>query len=183
MKLLRIIFFLLLLCKNLPSVAQDTLFWKAADTLTWNDFKGMPNRSARYLAISATGITYTYRYTDAGLNFQVRAFFVRSKSWRNYGTDLKVLKHEQGHFDITEIYARKLASQMQQLKPTKSNFRKSVEALGESIINEKNKTQKQYDLETGSGTKRKMQRKWETAIQQQLEGEPGCCKNEFYPGL
>jgi hypothetical protein len=179
----KILFMFLLCCTCLSLKAQDTLFWKATDTLTWNDFKGTPDRSARYLAISATGITYTYKFSGKGLNFQVRAFFVRSKSWRNYGTDLKVLRHEQGHFDITEIYARKLASQLKQLKPSKTTFRQSIEALGEKIIKEKNDTQKQYDLETSSGTKRKLQRKWELSIKQQLEGEPGCCKNHFYPDL
>ena len=133
----KILFMFLLCCTCLSLKAQDTLFWKATDTLTWNDFKGTPDRSARYLAISATGITYTYKFSGEDLNFQVRAFFVRSKSWRNYGTDLKVLRHEQGHFDITEIYARKLASQLKQLKPSKTTFRQSIEALGEKIIKEK----------------------------------------------
>ena len=179
----KILFLFLLCCTCLSLMAQDTLFWKATDTLNWNDFNGIPDRSASYLAISATGISYSYKFSDDGLSFQVRAFFVRSKSWRNYGTDLKVLKHEQGHFDITEIYARKLASQLKQLKPSKTTFRQSIEALAEKIIKEKNDTQKQYDLETSSGTKRKTQHRWELAIKEQLEGEPGCCKNNFYPDL
>ena len=157
------------LCHKLK--AQDTLYWRATDTLAWSDFQGNPDRSARYLAISSTGISYTYRYSDSGIIYTVSACFVRSRSWRNYGTDLHVLKHEQGHFDITEIYARKLASQLKLIKPDKKTFRKTIETLGEKNISEKNNFQKKYDQETASGTKKRMQRKWEFIIRKQLDEE------------
>ena len=162
---------ILLLCASFlcaHAKAQDTLHWSSKDTLTWDDFKGKPNLSSSHLAISSTGISYSLHYADSSCIFKVAAFFNKSNSWRKPSADLKVLKHEQGHFNITEIFARKLEAALQQLKPDRDTIKKTIDQLAANIINDKNEYQKKYDLETGFGTNNLMQQKWEQVIQAQL---------------
>ena len=151
------------------AMAQDTLHWTATDTLSWNDFKGKPNISSSHLAISSTGISYSLHSTENDYDYTVAAFFNRSLSWRKPTADLKILKHEQGHFDITEIFARKVDSALHQLHPDRATIKTTIDQLVKKYVDEKNEYQRKYDLETSFGTNVTTQLEWEVFIRKQLE--------------
>ncbi len=79
-----------------------------------------------------------------------------------------ILKHEQGHFDITEIFARKLHASIGNLKPSKKTIEKNVSQLAEKIIQQKNDFQKKYDAETNFGMNKEAQKIWEKIIEKEL---------------
>ena len=91
---------------------NDTIVWKADSLLDKDDFKSKAKGSA--LGFTASGIIL-YPSENAGvLVFYVEAIFVKSKSYITKFSDY-VLKHEQLHFDICELYARKLRQKINEV--------------------------------------------------------------------
>ena len=140
--------------------SQDTLTWKPGLRLSWTDFRGEPNPRSGFLALSSTGISYSIIYNNNTMRIETKAFFVKSKSWKKPKADPGLLHHEQAHFDITEIYRRKLVKIISVLPPGTKDFEKDIEAKAQKIIDEKNAFQKLYDKETRYGTDKKKQEEW-----------------------
>ena len=115
-------FFLVLVFCVTSSVNDEvTIQWNASKKLSWSDFKGPVQIDADAVAVTASGITFSYavRQTDGrftSFDGQVDAFFYPEKSWyiKEKGND-HILAHEQLHFDITELHARLFRYQMAQL--------------------------------------------------------------------
>ena len=165
----RALLFTVMICAGNQAYAQDTLHWRKDYKLTWADFKGKPDSTSRNLAISSTGIAYSFRYSNTAFSYSAIAFLDRNKSWKKQLAGIHILKHEQGHFDITEIFARKLYTAIGNLQPSKKTIEKNVSRLAETIIRQKNDFQKKYDTETNFGMNKEAQAKWETMIEKELE--------------
>lgn len=71
-----------------------------------------------------------------------------------------ILAHEQGHFDITEIFARRLNEALQNYQFNKKTFKKDIGQIYQSIVSEKEEYQKIYDSETDHSRNRKVQYDW-----------------------
>lgn len=143
--------------------------------LTWNDFKGEPPLSDRVAATTASGISYqfsTLSNTSKHLkvNFEIGTHFYPNESW--YKPDLCndiILSHEQLHFDITELFARKLRKEL-----SKATFdRNTIKAKVKKIYNRNNKElsafQNRYDTDTNFSRNRKNQQIWNAKIKAALE--------------
>lgn len=104
---------------------KDWLPWKSPDQLGVSDFRkkhpGRPvkfktgKRSYRLLeGFIQTGISFSYSGVNGRLSdAEVFAYMVPSDSWLADKTNLETLEHEQAHFNITEIYARRLRRKLQ----------------------------------------------------------------------
>lgn len=94
---------------QLPSLGDFT--WAQHPTLTWNDFQGPPLKFAPGLrALTDIGLTPSLECRQGVWDVRVEANFHPAGSWvepRHKGS-VELLQHEQGHFDITELYARKM---------------------------------------------------------------------------
>lgn len=140
------VFFLLLILNTAYSqrkTESDSIRWSKEVKLEWKDFKGaVPfgdlgiKKAASSLETLASGIDF---YEDSIPVFKVEAIFIKSKSWTILKND-DLLKHEQGHFDITEIYVRKLRRKYLELNKQKVS---SVEKYSQEF----EKTQNELDLE------------------------------------
>jgi len=87
---------------------EDYILWTANRKLKFEDFKGKPKEFSFFeKALSACAITNS-RYIEIGKPpiFDIKAVFLINKSWI-VQKDSVTLKHEQVHFDIAELYARK----------------------------------------------------------------------------
>lgn len=168
MKWLKILF--ILGCSGMAQTAcsQDTLFWSPGYKLAWMDFKGKPGPASRHLATTFSGIAYTYRLSNKAITYKVVAFFDRNKSWKKPAVTDEILRHEQGHFDITQIFARKLEKEFANLAAPHKITGKQLEVIAEKIIKDKNACQQLYDTETGFGRKLMEQQRWEKLIASQL---------------
>lgn len=79
-----------------------------------------------------------------------------------------MLRHEQGHFDITEIHARMLRKALSQLEdPCKD--KKKIESLIDEQNNALQAEQKEYDDKTNHGLNADEQEEWEKKIKQRLK--------------
>ena len=84
-----------------------------------------------------------------------------------------ILAHEQGHFDITEIYARKLHKELLDYKFNRKTFRQDVNAIYDRVVKEKENFQFAYDGLTDHSRNKTVQEEWLQKIEQLLaETEP-----------
>lgn len=149
--------------------SQDTIYWKSCYKLKWEDFLGKPDTISSFEAITSSGIDYKYFYSDTSFSFTVKSFFDKKNSWKASSANLSTLKHEQLHFDITEIFARKLKNHLSKLKPIRTTVKKEVSDLVRKILEEKEDMQNQYDKETDFGRNSVSQKKWQTKITSLLQ--------------
>src|SRR5580700_10370924 len=84
---------------------QDTIYWKQDCKLSWKDFKGPPDSSSDGDAGTMSGIQYrSLKYDEDTIKIYAFCFFLRLESWAmSNDTTIDGLKHEQNHFNISEI--------------------------------------------------------------------------------
>lgn len=103
---------------KLTPAALGVICWQEGVKLRWKDFEAGSAAAVASLldvrvgACSATEVA-VLPYTDARGkgNFLVESFFVKNRSWVRDSASVfnrVVLAHEQVHFDINELFARKV---------------------------------------------------------------------------
>jgi len=102
--------------------AQDTLHWNPQHVITWADFKGTDTHTELRndeMACTTSGIAIDIRSSD-GRNLYVTIYtlFYPGKSYTKTDSSTYLLLHERGHFDLAELYARKMRKEMMELTPT-----------------------------------------------------------------
>lgn len=88
---------------------NDTLNWSSSRKLTWEDFKASPDTTdftVRALTFVGIGV-YNGKWVDGVPHINVFCRFYKNKSWVKDKTSSSLV-HEQLHFDIWELYARKI---------------------------------------------------------------------------
>jgi hypothetical protein len=161
---------LLLLPLLLPARPQkeEEIPWSAARRLEWSDFKGEPDGNDTNAALTSSKIVFGYNYNSRdGFSWHIACLFNKNRSWVKIKNDF-ILAHEQGHFDITEIYARRLQKQLKQYSFNKDKAQKEVPAIYQSIMKEQSETQNRYDNETDHSRKKEIQLAWLERIKKEL---------------
>lgn len=145
----------------------NDLVWDATTMLTWDDFQGKPDVTAKGDAASKVSIRATPYKKQTKLYYDVNTIFHRNQSWcKTPSVDL--LRHEQIHFDIAELYARKARMAISSLKRKGVRDVKVYNAAISEIFEESNLFDAQYDHETVHGASRKKQTEWEYSVRIEL---------------
>jgi hypothetical protein len=147
--------------------SDSIITWEKSKKLSWSDFRAKPD-SVGPLAKSSCGFGYkgiTGAYDKYMI--QVIATFNRDSSWTRY-TDLPgVLVHEQGHFDMAEIYARKFRKVLQAQVYDMQNVWQKVDSLFFAYHDSLRMRNYLYDKETGHAVKNQI--KWTQNIHLELK--------------
>ncbi len=159
--------FLCLIPLLLIGQEEESIEWTSNTKLTWRDFKGKPTNT-RAAAITASGISYRFSTLSNGkeikLDFKVSTYFYPKQSWYQPSLcDEVILGHEQLHFDISELFARKMRKQLQNTRFTK-NVKAEVKAIYRKINKELNDFQNRYDDETNFSRNLEQQLEWNEEI-------------------
>jgi hypothetical protein len=95
--------------KYSSKICEDNILWSSKRKLIWNDFRGIPDTSRTNVgALTTSKIEITENYIIDGIpKYLLRCYFIRSKSWTTV-SDESTLLHEQLHFDIDELFTRKI---------------------------------------------------------------------------
>lgn len=157
---------LVILCSF--AVVPDRIAWQPNESLSWADFKGSPNARGNFVASTGSGMSQSYVIASNGVldkkRTHVIAHFYPEYSWYvAKDTTAGLLKHEQTHFDITEIHARILNRRIQSYSFT-SNAKAEVKALYEQVEKERRAMQKAFDKETNHSINIEEEKKWEARI-------------------
>lgn len=149
---------------------KETIVWQEGKLLTWDDFKGKPAK--RFSAASTHYDTFK-NLTDKGTNAKVEilAVFYIHKSWKKSSwINDQVLEHEQKHFDIVELFARKLRKQV--MERTYSSY-PQLKLISDSLYDKMDKDmdiyQDTYDDETDASMNGDKQREWNKKITQEIQ--------------
>ncbi len=168
--------FFLVLSGNLL-FAQDNsekISWSSIRTLNWEDFRAAPDESSSFSANTNSGISYTWNYSTASgkpvLENEVSSNFYPNRSWvkeeiedRDY-----LLAHEQLHFDISELHARKLRKALSEYQPG-SNIRGDLKKIYNRIEAERTAMQKKFDAETQHSENKPAEYRWRKFVAMELE--------------
>ena len=151
-----------------PAQDNSLIDWKAGEKLSWSDFKKAPDPSSPNAALTSTIINYDFGYNSVdGLKFHIHCQFNKNNSWGRTKTDY-ILSHEQGHFDIAEIFARKLNKAFKEYTPT-SNIKKDINKIYVDIVHQYEARQKNYDKETNFSINKPQQEEWLKKISDELK--------------
>lgn len=153
-------------------VGQEEVPWDTNMRLHWKDFKGEVPLGASAAATTASGISYQFSTHYEGnrmmVDYEVNAFFYPEKSWYKpkICNDVTLI-HEQLHFDISELFARKMSREM-----SKNHFTKDIKAEVRKIyrrtLRELNDFQNKYDNETDYSRNIEQQNVWIDKIRRAL---------------
>ena len=169
-----IVLFLFLLLPHLHSHSQynvdaalDELSWNEYYRLQWDDFQGEPDKNSLGDAATAVRIKAKPFIVKKKIHYDVVAIFTRNKSWYR-DTSPELLAHEQLHFDIAELYARKIRRQIAEMKRQGVNDIKTFNTAIHELLLESNQVDAQYDAETLHGAMTRKQAAWSDKIKGEL---------------
>lgn len=147
--------------------------WNEDRQLTWNDFKGVPDMGDSYVASTNSGISFSFSYKvkdgTMTMDYEVLCNFYPEQSW--YKSDLVtpyILKHEQTHFDISELYARKLRKAMEETSFS-NNPKEEVNTLYQNIEAARRKLQTKFDFETDHSKNEPVEIQWRRFVAKELK--------------
>ena len=147
----------------------DTIIWSSDYKLSATDFQNRKKSNGRLAAATSCQILTTYYYSQDSITLCVYAIFLKKRSYliAPYFSD-RLLKHEQVHFDITELYSRKLREKVSRMSFNDSFNRFKFNKIRNRYVNSCSRFQKKYDRRTEHGLLIKRQRKLEQSIERKL---------------
>jgi hypothetical protein len=148
---------------------NDSIPWTESRKLTWADFKSTPDNNSSNAALTSSKTTFQFSYdSEKGFSFTISCVFDKTSSWGKVKTDY-ILSHEQGHFDIAEINARRLNKALKAYVFNSKTANKDVPAIYQKIMEEQSAMQQQYDDETNYSRDKEQQGIWLEKIKNDLD--------------
>ena len=129
---------------------------------------GTPDNNDGNAALTCSNINFRFGYGSSGFNYSISCRFDKRKSWGRIKNDY-VLAHEQGHFDLAELYARKLNKALREYKYNERTVSKDVNRIYDNLMQEHHKIQNDYDFETDHSLKKAEQKEWFAKIAGELK--------------
>jgi hypothetical protein len=152
-----------------PQQKNSLIEWKPDYRLTWDDFKQRPDANSSNAALTSSSIKFNFRYAGNKLEFHIQCSFDENSSWGRVKTAY-ILSHEQGHFDITEMYARKLNKVLKEYTVgNPNNISKDLNKIYDQTMKQLNAVQDLYDKETNFSINKMEQAEWLAKIQSEMK--------------
>ena len=185
--ILKNIFFLIgfISLMSFSFVKDDFILWQENKKLKIQDFKAdnkdtvKVNQQQFLGAISAIRIEYSsfQRNKNSVPDFSIKTYFDPNESWMLLKNDY-VLQHEQIHFDLTELYARKMRKSIESLRQKNvtniSIYRKKIQrwnAMKEKASNQFDADNQDYYIKIGQkilSQKNPKQEAWKKKVDREL---------------
>lgn len=160
---------------NRPDKSNNTFIeWREDSKLLQSDFKAKIHESpGSTVATTASAFGFSITDYNGDISGSIYVRFYPSQSWWNpeYSNDENVenvLKHEQLHFDICELYGRKLFKGILGLRGNGRLNERNINKLLSKLEKEYSNYQDKYDLETEHSINRPEQVKWNSRIKKEL---------------
>nr|WP_321222968.1 DUF922 domain-containing protein [uncultured Psychroserpens sp.] len=169
-RLLIVFFFFLKLAPN----DEVTITWSDSKKLTWADFKGAVQHNTDAVAVTASGITFSFSVSQSNgeyvdFNATAHAHFYPEKSWylKDKGNS-HILAHEQLHFDITELHVRQLRYYISRLTVSQ-NIKQELRDLHEQANKNLAIMQSAYDTQSNNSINAEQQIIWSKFVKTELD--------------
>lgn len=160
-----------------PAVAQQVplppgaIRWSASRPLTVADFKGRPKPSQGHAALTSANINTGATCRNNVFAGTAQASFDPASSWvREPGSMTPaLLRHEQLHFDIAEVYARRLRQQLAAMHVPCTQLGTTFDRISQAAYTAWQQAEDTYDRDTNHGLLRERQAQWEAQVHRQLQ--------------
>ena len=151
----------------------EPIVWSATRRLTIADFQGKATPKEKLAALTAADIKAGAACRDYVFTGKVEATFDPGASWFRdpQNSTEALLRHEQLHFDITELYARKLRQKLTvfKMKVDCNKLQPAFDNLTRGVYAEWGREESRYDQETNHGLNTAKQGYWERQVQIKLD--------------
>lgn len=147
---------------------DELIKWRADRKLSWKDYYGKPDPGSDAAAITYTSLGFNYSIEGTSFHYRITCSFSKSKSWVRIKND-HLLSHEQAHFDIAEIFARRLNKAMHNYRFDTDTYEEDLDMIFDSILKESKEMQERYDYETDFSRDREQQKNWIVKIEKALK--------------
>jgi hypothetical protein len=177
MRLILLLACLFTSCTLIAQIETPRIAW-SKKSLRWKDFKRKPDSTAMkspWGAVTNSWVEQKYWVTPQHeVHFSIIAWFNPDFSWvkddcKNGNAGNYALMHEQHHFDMTELYARKIRKVLSSLELTDSTYRKEIAQLFKNFYTQFRLQQERYDKETEHGRNMTMQYNWVASIDDEMK--------------
>lgn len=165
---MKILLISLLLASFVSDDQGNLIPWKADRKLTWADFKAKPLLGTDNAALTSSNINFSFGYGTKGFTYSISCNFDKSRSWARVKTDY-ILAHEQAHFDIAEIFARKLNRDLSKYKYNEKTASNDINKIYETLMTDHHQMQLLYDRETNHSISEDKQKEWLKKVNEQLK--------------
>ena len=142
--------------------------WSPARKLVWTDFRALPVRNLGVAALSSTSIQVQFEFRDHSMVYHIRCRFDKNSSWGRIRTAY-ILSNEQLHFDIAELFSRKLNRALKAFGAAGKDQENEVHRLYGSMMLAYRKTQEEYDRQTDFSINKPMQEVWSEKVRSELK--------------
>ncbi len=168
-----LILFVLVIVIDSFSQNNNQISWSENCRLEWSDFKGKKLEGFKtQFGVNPTALSALYiewfSASGTSKDYTLCAYFDMNRSWSGDTTDL-LLEHEQIHFDIYELYARKMRKVVDSLR--NNNVHDSL-IYNHDCINELDEDlsaySHDYDKETRHGLLNTVQKEWKDKVLNEL---------------
>ena len=154
------------------SILVDKFQWKDHGRLSWDDFRGAVN-ATRDESAAATYCSIGFKTNTvapgSAPTLEVYNTFYSSRSWvRSDARMQSILDHEQGHFDLCEIYTRKLKDRLGRFDLSTPGIKQVLMNIYTEVSREYEARQQAYEEETTHGTNIVRQKQWQQNIASEL---------------
>lgn len=158
-----------LIIGNSNTSSPNTIVWDEDRPLSWNDFQGEPDYNYDQVsALTSSGIIHYKGCENGKIIYKVQAYFEKNYSWvKPEAYTNHHLAHEQIHFDITELYARKLKKALAK-REFKCGEEARFDAFVANFLKKWQKAQINYDSQTHYSMKPKKQNEWKYLVAMEL---------------
>ena len=146
---------------------DEYIDWQENRRLNWSDFEGQVNRDSEAAALTSTYLGFQYRVKNNVFTYNIACRFAKKRSWGLIKNDW-ILNHEQGHFDISELYARYLHQAIAEYPLNLKNLKADLDLLYQEHMEYKEEFQNQYDTETNYSRNKEKQIEWSKKINELL---------------
>ena len=156
-------------------VSAQNINWSENQKLVWDNFKSKTNNLGGATVVAYTHCGWEFLATTSSdpkvsVKINIQTVFNENKSWK----DVKrindyVLLHEQKHFDIAEIHARKLRKEVSEKIKTTSDYNKFFKTIYAKISSDYKSFQADYDRITEHGMNKEKQAEYNILISEELE--------------
>jgi len=153
-------------------IEEEKITWQENLKLNWTDFKGIPNGADSYVASTNSGISFSFSLKESHkgteVDYTVQCNFYPGLSWyRPERVSNYILAHEQTHFDISELFARKLRMKLSSIQDL-SMFKIQAEKYYNEIEFERREMQRRYDEESDHSNLKQKEYAWREFVASEL---------------
>ncbi len=147
---------------------KNYIYWSDDYRLLWTDFDELPKRYSEHAAYSVIGYESRFDMNNARYKAVIRTYFDRNESWSKNWVGI-LLSHEQGHFDLAELYGRKFRKRVKEAMEADNISVEKFKRMSDEAIKLLEEAQHEYDVDTNYSMDFRSQKKWIERIQHELK--------------